>query len=384
MSISTKIYLRSDASRGTRKSGLLPIYLRVIINRRKKEYFLNLEIPKDLWDAEGCIVKRNTKFPYQDMNAILSVAKMKIGKIVLDTRLSDRNITLIEFDRLFSRKTFDDGSFYAYAENFLAENKHKFASETIRTYTSQITKMKQFRPELKLEDLDESFLLQYERYILGTLKNKTNTHYKSMGFIKTVYHHALEDGLVKEGIFKKFPLTKKEGNREHLNKEELKKLENLLDKKLIPYQLNVLHYFLFSCYTGLRYRDMKNLSFNNIVGENSMVQLEMHKTKEIIKIPLTPRAKKLIGEGFQNQKVFRVATNQVTNRYLKELMNIAEIHKIISFHSARHTFATCSIDFGIPIEVISKLLGHKKIATTQIYAKIMDSVKIREMEKWNV
>jgi len=381
MSISTKIYLRSGV---TRKSGLLPVYLRVIIDRRKKEYFLNVEIPKRLWDAQEHNVKRNTEFPYQDMNAILSVVKMKIGKIVLDTRLSDRNITLNEFDRLFSRKTIDDGSFYTYAQNFLDKNKHKFASETIRTYGSQITKMKQFRPELKLADLDEDFLLQYERYMFNELHNKTNTHYKSMGFIKTVHRHALEDGLVKEGIFKKFPLTKREGNREHLTNEELKKLENLLETKLIPYQLNALRYFLFACYTGLRYRDMKNLCFNNIVSEGSMIQFEMHKTKEIIKIPLILKAKKLIGEGFLNQKVFRVASNQVANRYLKELMKIAEIHKTISFHSARHTFATCSIDFGIPIEVVSKLLGHKKIATTQIYAKILDSVKIREMGKWNV
>jgi len=103
-----------------------------------------------------------------------------------------------------------------------------------------------------------------------------------------------------------------------------------------------------------------------------------------VKIPLNNRAKKLIDEGFEYQKVFRVATNQVANRYIKELITLAGINKKISFHCARHTFATHSIELGIPIEVICKLLGHKKIATTQIYAKIMDTVKIREMEKWNI
>ena len=74
--------------------------------------------------------------------------------------------------------------------------------------------------------------------------------------------------------------------------------------------------------------------------------------------------------------------NQVTNRYLKEIMQVAEINKPIGFHSARHSFAICGLELGIPIEVISKLLGHRHLSTTQIYAEITDSLKIREMKKW--
>ena len=379
MNFTSKIYLRSNVAR---KSGLLPIYLRIIIKRKKKEYFLNIEIPADLWDEKNTCVKRNKDYPYENMNAILLDVKSRLNKITQDTIFREYPITLNEFHRLFSRKTTNDGSFYTYAKQFIEENKHKFSKETIRTYGSQITKMKSFRNELKFFELDEDFLLQYERYLLNTLHNNTNTHYKSMGFIKTVYKRALADGLAKEGIFKNFPLTKKDGNRESLNFAELKTLENLLDSNMPKYLLNVLRYFLFSCHTGLRYTDIKNITLKNIIG-GEMIQIIMHKTQEIVRIPLTPTAKKLIGEGFENQKIFKVATNQVANKYLKQIMKHAGIEKNISFHCARHTFATCSIDFGIPVEVISKLLGHKKIGTTMIYAKIMDNVKIREMGKWN-
>ncbi len=250
------------------------------------------------------------------------------------------------------------------------------------TYTSQVTKLKKFKPELRFADMSIDFLKRYDVYMISTLKNKTNTHYKSMAFIKTVWFQAMTDGLVTVNIFKNFPLKKKQGNRSFLDMEELRLLEALLNANILDSQSNVLKYFLFACYTGLRFLDIKNLRHTNLV-EGDILQMEMHKTKDIVRIPLIDRAKRLIEPGFENQPVFRVATNQVTNRYLKELMDLAGIKKTISFHCARHTFATISIDLGLPLEVISKLLGHKDLKTTQIYAKILDSVKIKEMEKWN-
>ena len=83
-----------------------------------------------------------------------------------------------------------------------------------------------------------------------------------------------------------------------------------------------------------------------------MITLIMHKTKELIKIPLIDKSKRLVGTGFDNQFVFRVNANQVANRNLKKIMEDAGIKKEISFHSARHTFATVGISLGIPIEVI--------------------------------
>jgi site-specific recombinase XerD len=110
----------------------------------------------------------------------------------------------------------------------------------------------------------------------------------------------------------------------------------------------------------------------------------MGKTKEYITIPLINKAKQLIPEGrFENQTVFKVLSNQPTNRYLKEIISMAVISKQISFHCARHTFATNSLTLGIPIDIVSKVLGHKNLRTTQIYLHYQLDHITNEMQKWN-
>jgi site-specific recombinase XerD len=111
----------------------------------------------------------------------------------------------------------------------------------------------------------------------------------------------------------------------------------------------------------------------------------MHKTGYLVGIPLTQKALNLILVNFQSDSdsLFRVYCNKVTNRVLKLIGRQYNIPKKLTCHVARHTFATISITLGIPIEVVSKLLGHTNLKTTQVYAKIVDKVKEREMEKWN-
>lgn len=112
----------------------------------------------------------------------------------------------------------------------------------------------------------------------------------------------------------------------------------------------------------------------------------MHKTGELVSIPIIEKTKQLIPElttSFQNQALFKVYCDQPTNRYLKEIMVKAGISKYISFHCARHTFATVGLNLGIPMSLISKLLGHTDIKTTEIYAKYSTESKTKEMEKWN-
>jgi len=193
-------------------------------------------------------------------------------------------------------------------------------------------------------------------------------------------HRAIRDGVIKQNPLKDYKLKKITGNREFLSLQELKILENLLKTELSSRHRNVLKYFLFACYTGLRYQDIKDLRYGNI--DQDMIILNMHKTKERVSVPLITKAKKFLGEGFPEQRIFRVNTNQVTNRYLKELVQLTPIKKKISFHCARHTFATVGIELGIPIEYISSILGHKDLKTTQIYTKILDYKKIEMMKKW--
>jgi len=156
------------------------------------------------------------------------------------------------------------------------------------------------------------------------------------------------------------------------------------------FQSHLLRRWIFTCYTGLRYQDIKDLKFcdlkkeNHLGKEKIMIRIKMHKTQDDVSISLPHQAIALLGEGFQNQRVFKVNANQVTNRYLKEISKEAGIDKVITFHCARHTFATISLSIGIRLEVVSKLLGHKDLKTTMIYTKIMDDMKIKYMEKWEI
>ena len=211
-----------------------------------------------------------------------------------------------------------------------------------------------------------------------------NTVIKSVKVIKTFLNRAVDQGLITENPIKKYKLGTIEGNREFLTQVELESLEKLYNKnELKPSELNVLRYFIFCCYTGLRYQDIKDLRYSNIVN-NKYISVEMKKTKEYVNIPLIEKAKALIPEGkFDKQKVFRVLSDQPTNRYLKTIMISAGIKKKISFHCARHTFATISKSQGIDYDVISKILGHSDIKTTKIYTKYEYDFLEKEMGKWD-
>lgn len=116
-----------------------------------------------------------------------------------------------------------------------------------------------------------------------------------------------------------------------------------------------------------------------------MIVLKMHKIKKDVEIPLMNEALNLLPkhEGLQNERIFKVCANQVFNRNLKEIINLAGIKKNISHHCARHTFATLAFENGIPVEIISKILGHSTTKVTMFYAKIQRKSKIKAMESFN-
>lgn len=126
---------------------------------------------------------------------------------------------------------------------------------------------------------------------------------------------------------------------------------------------------------------MERLKYKHIVDDT--IKIRMHKTNEPVSVPLIKKAKDIVLSGNPNEKVFQMHANQVTNRIIKRIMKLAGINKNISFHCARHSFATIGISLKIPIEVISRLLGHKDIKTTMIYTRIVDEVKRDEMNKWD-
>jgi integrase len=374
-----KIVLRSNF---VRKDGLSPIYLRLTLGRQVKPISLFKYIEKKYWDEAKGLVK-NEFTEAEMLNKALKSYLKKANDIIYEYEIKDKTLTYDEFVINFKKQKTDD--YFDFVSNTLKNNinTNYYSKESLRTQFSELSKLKKYRKTLRLSEITTSFLSEYEGYMRNVLKNKVNTIHKSLKIMRSHINNAILIGLLDENVFKKYKLRTERTKREFLTQEELKKLQTILITDLKNYEKNARRIFLFCCYTGLRYGDIKNLTTNNI--QNDIIYIKMHKTGEIVSIPLNNYAKQLIPQHTtQNSKIFKVPNNQAFNRILKELMKKVEIKKTISSHSARHTFATLSIHLGIPIEIISKLLGHTNIKTTQLYIKIADTLKIKEMEKWNL
>jgi len=411
-----KIYPRKNAKK---VNGDYPFYCRLTINRTTRLYSLgiSLQIPgksmsnglnkanvleerkkeikfiEKYWDLKTVQVKKypgSVPVHLNQLNQDLDMFYNKARKIIHDYNINGQELTFDEFEKQFWSAGNVRTSFYDFALQELKVMKRKSApSETLRSYNSYITKLKQYREKLNFCDITLDFINDYHGYMLTDLKNCENTCNTSLAFIRTMLNRAIKKGIMKKNVFDNYSIKRVPGHREFLTPDELKKLEDLFKSgELKRYESNILRYFLFSCYTGLRFQDIRNLRFQDLKKEvhqgidETLIKIKMHKTKDEVSIPVIQQALELVPEGFQNQKVFKVNTNQVTNRNLKLIYEKRGITKNITFHSARHTFATMGITLGIPIEVISKLLGHRDLKATGIYAKIVDDKKILEMKKW--
>ena len=183
-------------------------------------------------------------------------------------------------------------------------------------------------------------------------------------------------------------IHKKIDNVEFLSKEEIQKL---VEKELTIKRLDqVKDIFIFSCFTGLAYADVKKLSKNDIVigiDGDRWIKTKRTKTNTRSNIPLLTTAEAILEkysehpDVVQSQLLLPVLSNQKMNAYLKEMADVCGINKNLTFHLARHTFATTvTLTNGVPIESVSKMLGHKSLKTTQHYAKILDRKVSEDMQ----
>lgn len=215
-----------------------------------------------------------------------------------------------------------------------------------------------------------------------------------------------DDGKISPYPFNKFTVGKPfEVELDYLEPEELTALHDLYDSKELlkiikktkskfgrdfnvgeKYQ-EVLRYFLVACYTGLRHSDIKTLKREHIKGKYIVKTLVKGRKSrhKLVRIPIRKRLYSLLDMSNPQGLIFEnaVMENSQTNKYLKKIVEIAEINKKIKFHIARHSFAIISLMLGLKIEVVSDILGHSELSTTQRYAKVVDRLREQEMNKWD-
>lgn len=369
----------------TNKIGLNPVYLRAFQSGRKIEMATSVMLRKADWSETRQRVKRRN-MSHEKYNSILEAFDKKALKYLLNNFIHDETpLTLKQFKDYMLSAGHSGESFTDYILTYLNENKPRLRRESWWSYKSQVTKLLKFKAIITFADITEKFINEYQHYMLHALGNNENTASKSLRSLRTFVNISMRYGFIKNNPFKYISIKKVDGKRDFLTMDELNKLtQAYFDGKVkSEKEKEVLQYFLFSCFTGLRYSDLKSL--NNSSIQANTIHINMHKTGYRVNIPLTQKAMQLLpgARESDSQPVFRVYCNKVTNRILKQIGQRHGIQKKLTCHVARHTFATVSITLGIPIEVVSKLLGHTNLKTTQVYAKIVDSVKEREMEKWN-
>ena len=374
-----RVTLRPDKSR---KNGTTTLVLYASVNGKRKYYSLHKSVLEKHWNEE----KQEVSSRCDNWHIINRTIKDYINKaedLATRANLDNRIIKLSDLDYLLRGVQYDHNNIISFIENDIKLFGGKFTPGTIAVYQTLSKKLEAFQKDISFNELSPFWWRQFESNLVAKGNNK-NTVFKTFKTLKTFIHRAIEQGVIKENPLLSVKVEKSPGKTTFLTLNELKLLENIYKGFLTPEYKRVLQYFLFACYTGLRYSDILELKFKHIF-EGNYIEKEIFKTESVNRIPLNDRAKKLLPKMILSEKpVFPVYCNQVTNRHLKEIMKLAKIYKRISFHCARHTFAMITLEISNDIAAVQKLLGHTKIETTQLYAKVLDNQKQAAVDKWNV
>jgi site-specific recombinase XerD len=234
--------------------------------------------------------------------------------------------------------------------------------------------------DVSIKAVDYQMIQQYGIYLKTEKGCSYNTATKFLQNLKTITSISIRSGWLVKDPFNGISLSLKEVDRPYLTMEEM---QRLIEFHSVFDRLNkVRDFFIFSCYTGLAYIDVKQLKRSEIEGDETTgyrIRTRRQKTGGRANIPLLDIPMSIIRNYAKlelldpNDTILPILSNQKMNAYLKELADLCNIQKDLSYHVARHTFATTvTMMNGVPIETVSKMLGHKNIHSTQHYARIVD------------
>jgi len=273
--------------------------------------------------------------------------------------------------------------FFERALEYLKKNSDELAPLTVRTYYWNLKKVDMFDPGLECENMTSETVRNFKHH-LESLHNKEATVVKALSVFRVFCNKMKADGVLKCDPFENVKIGRAYSRRGFLTLQELKRLYlNFIDLRmtLTRSEEEVMRVFLFSCFTGLRYSDLQSLDSSEIFDWK--IRKQMHKTGEAVYIPIPVQARLLLPNPLTSGRVFHVIDNASFNRTLRRAAQKLGHYKHVHCHLARHTFATTCITIGIPLPATSKLLGHRNLDTTLIYAKYVDTFLDKEMKKFN-
>ena len=381
----------------TKANGTAPIYLRITIDGKVKEIASKRYIDPGKWNSKMQKAIGTT----EEVRSLNSYLKTFEQKVYDAHHLLIKDNATTTSASLKSKLVGSDKKSRMLIPIFKDHNNKieellglEYAPGTLERYrtslkhTIDFMKTKYSIADIEIKEIDHAFIMDYEFYLRSVRKCSNNTAVKYIKNFKKIIKLCIDNGWLDRDPFVKYKAKVREVEREYLSQEEVMAIYS---KEFKTERLNLVKdLFVFSCFTGLAYIDVKNLRESSInIGINGGKWIFTHrqKTETASRIPLLSIAEDII-QKYKNHpqcinenKLLPVLSNQKMNAYLKEIADICEINKNLTFHLARHTFATSiTLSNGVSIESVSKMLGHKNLKTTQHYAKILDNKVSNDME----
>jgi site-specific recombinase XerD len=381
------------------RNGLLPLYARISVDSRRIEISLKQFIHPDNWNSEKGLARGKTD-EIRNLNTYLEQVRSRLTECYQELVLKKKQITADAVKNLFCGLEEKEHSLMSVFEYHNTEMKTllEWGTQknyfTTRRYLEEFLKAKLRTSDIYLSQLNYKFLTDYVQFMKTYVPKDQklpcghNTIMKHIERLRKVVNMSIKNEWLDRDPFQKFKSSFIKNNRQFLTSEELETIEQKEFKiERLQYAKDL---FIFSCYTGLAYIDVFELTPQNItlgIDGGYWISTKRHKTDISVLIPILPVPHAIV-EKYKNNprvlaagKILPVYSNQKLNAYLKEIADLCGITKPLTFHIARHTFATTvTLTNGVPIESVSSMLGHTSIRTTQIYAKVIQRKVSEDMK----
>ncbi|HKK43782.1 MAG TPA: site-specific integrase [Bacteroidales bacterium] len=380
------------------KNDKAPLFMRITINGCRWETSLKVGVEPQRWDAKKERSRGSDKNSIL-VNETIDVSRFKVQKIRLNLEKDDKQINIHSVKNLFTEKHKVDRTIVKLFEQHNNNCIPKIGTQiTQATYQKYITCLKHFKEfllkeynarDIPVSDIDKELFSRFELFLRKDKSCTNNTAVKYIRNFNKIVLLAVDKGWLMRSPYKDVGFKIEEIEKPFLSQEEL---NNIKEKVIELPRLDIIRdIFVFCCYTGLAFSDVKELSQDNIVigiDHRKWISKHRKKTSVISRIPLLDEPQRLIEKYKDNplcivkNTLLLVPSNQKMNAYLKELATICEIKKVLTTHVARRTFATTiMLRNGVNMEAVSKMLGHRSLEMTRKYARVDDFFIAMETDK---
>lgn len=377
-----------------RKNGNTPIEVTITINGERRSFSTGKQVKVTSWDKNKQLVKGKDE-EAASLNNYLKAIKTKLYE--KEAELLDRGFVItaqLLYDAYFDKvECLKEKSLLNILEEHNAERKTMVgktvapATYWVFEYTERLLKefiqSKYQRDDLYLRELNLSFIQGFHSFLLGEKKMGQNSSTKHLKFLKQIVNLAVANSYIIFNPFLPYKIEREPVEIDFLDEEELRKIINF--DTPIPRFERAKDMFLFGCFTGLSYIDIKTLTPEHFEKDGSgriWIKKRRVKTGVLSRIPLLPIAKLILDKYKGGDKLLPIQDPADINKYLKDIAILCNIKKRITFHTSRHTFAsTVTLANNISLEVVSKMLGHTNTRMTTHYAKLIDRCIGEQMDK---